>query len=147
MARFKDHNVTANQLWGVIPEALLSHLADTTKVDYCSKVLHGHKMFYLLMYGILENDRLSQRTLEDTFNDSIFKTLFQLDERESVRHSSISERLSCIDPDYFRQIYECVYSQFRECYSDSVRQKCNLIHVDSTIIYDTSRRMLDGFKL
>lgn len=27
------------------------------------KVLHGRKMFYLLLYGILENDRLSQRTL------------------------------------------------------------------------------------
>lgn len=28
------------------------------------------------MYGILENERLSQRTLEDTFNDPVFKLLF-----------------------------------------------------------------------
>lgn len=145
MAPFKDHKVTANQLLGVIPEGLLSRLSDTTKVDYCSKVLHGRKMFYLLMYGILENDRLSQRTLEDTFNDSIFKTLFALDDGESIRRSSISERLSRINLDYFRQIYECIYDQFSVCYSDTERQKHNLIRVDSTIIYDTSCKLADGF--
>jgi hypothetical protein len=144
MAKFKDHKVTANQLLGVIPESLLSHLSDNTKIDYCSKVLHGRKMFYLLMYGILENDRLSQRTLEDTFNDSVFKALFQLDERESVRRSSISERLSRIDCDYFRQIYECIYSQFSECYSGAQGQKYSLIRVDSSMVNEASGRLLSG---
>ena len=142
MATFKDHKVTVNQLLDVIPEGLLSHLAENTKVDYCTKVLHGRKMFYLLMYGILENDRLSQRTLEDTFNDSIFKTLFQLDERESIRRSSISERLSRINADYFRQIYECIYDQFRECYSGAQRQNYNLIRVDSSMVSEASARLL-----
>ncbi len=108
MASFKDHKVTAADLLGVIPEALMSHLSEHTGVDYYTKVLHGKKMFYLLLYGILENDRLSQRTLEDTFNDSIFKTLFGLDEDERIRRSSLSERLGKITPDYFRRIYECV---------------------------------------
>lgn len=144
MAKFKDHKVTANQLLGVIPESLLSHLSDNTKIDYCSKVLHGRKMFYLLMYGILENDRLSQRTLEDTFNNSVFKALFQLDENESVRRSSISERLSRIDCDYFRQIYECIYSQFSECYSGAQDQKHNLIRVDSSMVCEASGRLLSG---
>lgn len=142
MATFKDHKVTVNQLLDVIPEGLLSHLAENTKVDYCTKVLHGRKMFYLLMYGILENDRLSQRTLEDTFNDSIFKTLFQLDDRESIRRSSISERLSRINADYFRQIYECIYDQFRKCYSDAQRQNYNLIRVDSSMVSEASARLL-----
>lgn len=144
MAKFKDHKVTASQLLGVIPESLLSHLSDNTKIDYCSKVLHGRKMFYLLMYGILENDRLSQRTLEDTFNDSVFKALFQLDESESVRRSSISERLSRIDCDYFRQIYECIYFQFSECYSGAQSQRYNLIRVDSSMVNEASGRLLSG---
>ncbi|MDR1092013.1 MAG: hypothetical protein LBL79_13135 [Prevotella sp.] len=72
MAIFKNHKIGINELLGVIPEALLSHLSENTKVDYYSKVLHGKKLFYLLMYGISENDRLSQRTLEDTFNDPVF---------------------------------------------------------------------------
>lgn len=79
MAIFKDHKVGVADLLQVVPEALLAHLSENTKVDYYSKVLHGKKLFYLLMYGILENDRLSQRTLEDTFNDPVFKMLFNLE--------------------------------------------------------------------
>ena len=80
MAIFKDHNTTVKQLLGFIPEALLTNLSLTTRIDHYAKVLQGNKLFYLLLYGILDNDRLSQRTLEDTFNDSVFKMLFNLDE-------------------------------------------------------------------
>lgn len=144
MARFKEHRVTANELLDVIPEGLLSHLSTSTSVDYCSKVLHGRKMFYLLMYGVLENDPLSQRTLEDTFNDSIFKTLFGLDPDENVRRSSISERLSKIDPDYFRQIYECIYGQFSACYSGTEQQKLSLIRVDSSMVSEATVKLSSG---
>lgn len=144
MVAFKDHKITVNQLLGVIPEGLLSHLSQTTKVDHYSKVLHGRKLFYLLLYGILENDRLSQRTLEDTFNDSLFKTLFDLDPGQSVRHSSISERLSRIDSDYFLQIYDCIYTQFRACYSEAEGQHYNLIRVDSSMVSEAAGRLLPG---
>lgn len=145
MASFKDHKVTVNHLLGVIPESLLSQLSDLTQVDYYTKTLHGRKVFYLLLYGILANDRLSQRTLEDTFNDSVFKTLFSLDPEETVCRSSISERLGKIDSNYFRQIYDCIYEQFSECYSACERQRHNLIRVDSTIVYDVSNRLVEGF--
>ena len=144
MAIFKDHKIGINELLGVIPEALLSHLSENTKVDYYSKVLHGKKLFYLLMYGILENDRLSQRTLEDTFNDPVFKMLFDLEQSESIRRSSISERLSKIDSDYFKQIYECIYEQFHELYSETDKLKYNLIRVDSTIVSETCNKLMEG---
>lgn len=144
MPKFDSHKVSANQLLDAIPEGLLSLLAINTSVDHYSKVLHGRKMFYLLLYGILENDRLSQRSLEDTFNDAVFKTLFQLDEHEKVRHSSISERLSKINPDYFRQIYECIYGQFCNAYSYTQRLNHNLIRVDSSMVCEASSKLLDG---
>ena len=90
-------------------------------------------MFYLLLYGILENEKLSQRSLEDTFNDPVFKLLFSLDEDENICRSSISERLSKISPAYFKQIYECIYEQFSNLYSSSSRQDYNLVGVDSTM--------------
>jgi transposase len=96
------------------------------------------------MYGILEHDRLSQRSLEDTFNDPVFKALFNLDEDEKVRRSSISERLSKIDSDFFRQIYDCIYDQFSECYSGIEREKYNLIRVDSSMVSDTSGKLSEG---
>jgi transposase len=144
MSVFKGHKISVNQLLGVIPEALLSKLSVTTKIDYYAKVLHGKKMFYLLLYGILENEKLSQRTLEDTFNDVIFKTLFDLDKSESIRRSSISERLSKIDSDYFRQIYQCVYHQFYDAYSNKDGEKYHLIHVDSSMVSEASGKLLEG---
>jgi hypothetical protein len=96
------------------------------------------------MYGILENEKLSQRTLEDTFNDPVFKTLFNLDKEERVCRSSISERLSKINSDYFKQIYDCIYEQFSISYSSSERSKHNLIRVDSTMVSETSGKLLEG---
>ena len=144
MSVFKDHKVGVNELLQVIPESLLIQQSSTTKVDHYAKVLHGQKLFYLLMYGVLENDRLSQRSLEDTFNDPFFKQLFHLNEDERVRRSSISERLSKIDPDYFKQIYDCIYDQFSSYYSSKDQEKYNLIRVDSTMVADTTGRIIDG---
>lgn len=144
MSVFKGHKITVAQLLGVVPEALLSHLSSTTKVDHYAKVLHGKKMFYLLLYGILENEKLSQRTLEDTFNDYLFKTLFDLDTSETVRRSSISERLSKIDSGYFHEIYQCVYQQFRDAYPGKGARKYHLVHVDSSMVSEASGRLLEG---
>lgn len=134
MSVFKDHKISLKQVLEFIPEALLTHLSATTKVDYYSKVLHGKKMFYLLLFCIFDNEKLSQRTLEDTFNSSGFKALFGLGEEEKVRRSSISERLSKIDSNYFKEIYEQMYGRFSELYSKTEIEKYNLIRVDSTLL-------------
>lgn len=142
----KNHKIGVNQLLEFIPEALLAKLSANTNVDYYSKVLHGKKMFYLLLYGIVENEKLSQRSLEDTFNDPVFKLLFNLNEQESIVRSSISERLSKISPDYFKQVYECIYEQFSSLYSGKIQQKFNLIRVDSSIVSDTAGKLQEGIK-
>ena len=144
MSVFKDHKISLKQVLNFIPESLLSHLSSTTKVDYYSKVLHGKKMFYLLLFCIFDNEKLSQRTLEDTFNSSGFKALFGLGEDEKVRRSSISERLSKIDPNYFKEIYEQMYGKFSELYDKAEIEKYNLIRVDSTIVADTCSKLKDG---
>jgi transposase len=101
-------------------------------------------MFYLLLFCIFDNDKLSQRTLEDTFNSSGFKALFGLDEDEKVRRSSISERLSKIDSNYFKEIYQQIYGRFSELYDKSEIEKYNLIRVDSTIVADTCTKLKEG---
>lgn len=69
--------------------------------------------------------------------------LFNLDEGQIVRRSSISEGLPKIEPDYFRQLYECIYEQFSELYSP-VEKKYNLIRVDSLMIIETVGGLLEG---
>ncbi|GAB1347210.1 hypothetical protein [Cloacibacterium normanense] len=144
MSVFKDHKISLKQVLDFIPEALLIHLSATTKVDYYSKVLHGKKMFYLLLFCIFDNEKLSQRTLEDTFNSSGFKALFGLGEKEKVRRSSISERLSKIDTNYFKEIYEQMYARFSQLYDKAEIEKYNLIRVDSTIVADTCSKLKEG---
>lgn len=144
MSVFKDHKISLKDVLKFIPEALLSHLSATTKVDYYSKVLHGKKIFYLLLFCIFDNEKLSQRTLEDTFNSSGFKALFGLGEEEKVRRSSISERLSKIDSNYFKEIYQQMYGKFSELYSRAEIEKYNLIRVDSTIVTDTCNKLKEG---
>ena len=144
MSVFKDHKISLKDVLEFIPEALLSHLSATTKVDHYSKVLHGRKMFYLLLYCIFDNEKLSQRTLEDTFNSSGFKALFGLGEEEKIRRSSISERLSKIDSNYFKEIYEQMYGRFSELYDKTEIEKYNLIRVDSTIVADTCSKLKEG---
>jgi IS4 transposase len=141
MSMFKDHKMSVRQLMDLIPDQYLEQLSQQSCVDRYTKILHGRKMFYLLLYGMLENERLSQRSLEDTFNDGLFKQLFDLDAEESVRRSSISERLSRIDVHYFRQIYECIYEQYAGLYSERDRQKHRLIRVDSTLVSDTAGKL------
>ena len=92
-----------------------------------------------------DNEKLSQRTLEDTFNSSGFKALFGfLVKRKKVRRSSISERLSKIDSNYFKEIYEQMYGRFSELYSKTEIEKYNLIRVDSTIVADTRAKLKEG---
>ncbi len=144
MSVFKDHKISLNQVLQFVPEALLNHLSATTKVDYYSKVLHGKKMFYLLLFCIFDNEKLSQRTLEDTFNSSGFKALFGLGEDEKVRRSSISERLSKIDSHFFKEIYEQMYGRFSELYTHSEIENYNLIRVDSTLVADACAKLKEG---
>ena len=82
--------------------------------------------------------------MEDTFNSSGFKALFGLGEDEKVRRSSISERLSKIEVNYFREIYEQMYGRFSELYDKSEIEKYNLIRVDSTIVADTCSKLKEG---
>lgn len=82
-----------------MPETHLSKLSATTKVDYYAKVLHGKKLF---------------------------KTLFDLDKSETVRRSSISKRLSKINSDYFRQIYQCGFPQFYDAYPQKNSEKYHI---------------------
>jgi hypothetical protein len=74
----------------------------------------------------------------------VFKILFNLDEEESVRRSSILERLSKMGPDYFKQIYECIYDQFSQLYSLTERAQYNLIRVDSSMVSETCGKLSEG---
>jgi hypothetical protein len=127
-----------------IPEEQLQQIAEETHVDSYSKVLNGKLMFYLLLYGLLRIDRLSQRGLRDAFSSPVFRTIFHYDGKGKISHSSISERLSVIETDFFKLAYECIYHRFSSLYSASEIDGMHLQRVDSSLVKDTSGKLHDG---
>ena len=78
MGTFKDHKISVKELLSLIADQYLEQLSLQSQVDRYTKVLHGRKMFYLLLDGMGENERLSQRSLVDAFSDPLFKQLFKV---------------------------------------------------------------------
>ncbi len=149
MANFNDHKFHLSQLLDIIPQdffAQIETIASNLKVDHYAKVLHGKTLFNLLLYGIIESDRLSLRNLEDVFNSPDFKILFQMDLTQKIRHSSLSERLSKVNVDFFREIYECLYASLPNYLSQQEISKYKFVSVDSTIVYEAAGKLIDGFK-
>ncbi len=141
---FKEHKTNIQQILRIIPDGLLSRLALSSKVDYCAKVLQGERIFYLLLYSILKTDKISQRYLEEVFKSHRFKFLFNYSVDLRVTHSSISERLSKINLDFFRQAYDAIYFRFNELYTDKEQLQMRLIRVDSSMVAEAGTKLQKG---
>lgn len=144
---FKEHKTNIQQILRLIPDNLLSKLALSTKVDYCAKVLQGERLFYLLLYAILKSERISQRYLEDIFKTNHFKFLFNYSVDLKVSHSSISEKLSKINLDFFKQAYEAIYEQFNQVYSSKEQEQLCLIRVDSSMVAEACTKLQKGMSV
>jgi hypothetical protein len=146
MSIFSKHKLELSALFREIPDEELNKLSDQTHVDYCSKVLRGKLIFYLLLYGILKVDRFSQRGLSDAFSSPFFRTIFNYRGRKNISHSSISDRLSVINIDFFRKSYECIYQRFSSLYTKKEIAGMNLQRVDSTLVVESSNKLEAGLK-
>lgn len=140
-------SITVKELLSVISDESLISLAKNTQVDYCSKVLYGRSVFYMLLLGLLESDRASLRSMEDIFNSRRFKFLFNINQEVSVKHNSISERLSVIDVGFFERLFELFYSQLSSLYSKEDILQNKIIRVDSTMVAETSARLSKGMNV
>ena len=100
-------------------------------------------MFYLLLYGLLES-RASLRSLEDTFNSSKFKVIFNLDRDARIKYNSISDRLSMMDEEYFRRIYELIYQDYSGLCRKDDCLKYSITRVDSTMVAEVANKIHGG---
>lgn len=141
---FTGQKINIQKVLGLIPDDLLSRLSKDTKVDYCSKVLYGQRIFNLLLYGLMTTDRTSQRTLEDLFSSELFKSLFNYDAGMKVSRSSISTRLSTVDTEFFRLAYEAIYNEFSKVFSTEEQLKHKIIRVDSSMVAETCNKLKEG---
>src|ERR1700754_4220665 len=119
------------QLLSLLPDDLLGELALETNVDRYAKKLSGEIVFKLLVHCILSFKDNSLRTMESAYESVVFKLLNTNAKSSTIRFSSISERLSVIEPAYFEKLYQkCV-----DTYSSILKPvKTEFIRFDSTII-------------
>ena len=144
MAIFSKHKVSLVELIREIPEMELTRLSKTTQVDYYSKELSGKLMFYLLLYGMLRIDRLSQRGLRDAFSSPWFRILFNIRGKKEISHSSISDRLSMLKIDFFKGAYDCIYKRFSSLYTKKEIAGMFLERVDSTLVKESCNKLMAG---
>jgi len=148
LMKFKEDGIGVSELLELIPEDLLDHLAEETKVDHQAKKLYGRNVFNLLLYGLLDGDRVGLRTLQDFYNSRHFKALFRLPGTKSVKYNSISARLARMNVDFFEKAYQLVYEQCSQLYDqNTLSSKYNITRVDSTMVCEAANKLEQGINV
>jgi hypothetical protein len=93
---------------------------------------------------MLRIDRLSQRGLADAFGSPWFRTIFNYHGKKEISHSSVSERLSVIDVDFFKGAYESIYACFSTLYTKKEISGMCLQRVDSTLVKEACNKLKEG---
>ncbi len=143
-SKLYNHKISLSEILSYIPDAELMALARDTRVDYCSKVLSGKLMFYLLIYGLLRVDRLSQRGLSEAFGSPLFRSIFNYKGQRTISHSAISQRFAVINLDFFERAYDSIYACFSSLYTKKEIAGLYLERVDSTLVRDVSNPLKEG---
>ena len=144
MANFSNHKISVKELLELIPDELLNKLSETSGVDYQVKKLFGRNMFYLLLYGYLESTKVSLRELEDIYSSQKFQFLFNINSKDGIKYNSLSDRLAAMNSDYFKTIYQYIYSKFTDLFTEQEALKYSITRVDSTMVAEAANKLEHG---
>jgi hypothetical protein len=145
MTPFTEHKLALSELLGLIPDDIFKELSQAIQVDYYTKVLYRKLMFNLLFYAILTVDKLGQRGLADLYASPHFRMLFYLEtKKQHISHNSLSDRLSVMNVDYFKQVYDYVYQRYSNLYPVGKISGPELQRVDSSLVSETSNKLREG---
>ena len=148
LMKFKEDGIGVSELLELIPEDLLDHLAEETNVDHQAKKLYGRNVFYLLLYGLLDGERVGLRTLQDFYNSRHFKALFRLPGTKSIKYNSISARLARMNVDFFEKAYQSIYEQCSQLYDqNTLSSKYKITRVDSTMVCEAANKLEKGINV
>jgi len=144
LAQLLKYPVTAKKLLQYIPENEFAGIIKETGVDYQVKKLYGKNLFYLLLYGLLESTRISQRSLEDVYKSNKFRILFNLVNPKDFKFNALSARLSNINVDFFERTYTILYNEFSHIINYKEAHDYKLTRVDSTMVCEAANKIEAG---
>ena len=130
------------RLLNQLDNKLLEQLVVETKADEGIRKLDARTVFSLIMYSLLESDKISLRSMSETFEQVGFRTFIGTDSKGSTGKSSLSDRLSTIPQEFFAG----VFYKLVEKYSKLIAPNEKLISNKKVIIFD-STFLTFGYKL
>lgn len=136
MPRFKKETfkvVNVNDLLELIGMSLIDDIVNELQSDKWVPKLKTGSMFKLIMYSILDSERLSLRVMETNYNSPMFKALESTALGETS-HSSIRDRLVKIDVRFFERMYDQTLNVLNQHYDAPQLNHYNIKRYDSTMI-------------
>ncbi len=143
----QEQSVLASELVALLGDNLLEDLAKSLQADKWVIKLKTATVFKLVLYSLLDSERISLRTMADQFTSMPFQTLEQSILGQSTAHSSLRDRLINIDVRFFERIYDKAFALLSAQYgSKQLTGTYNIKRYDSTMIAVFSH-MLKGMQV
>jgi hypothetical protein len=93
-------------LLSLVPDHLLEELAVETRVDHYAKKLPGAVVFKLLLHCLLTQKDNSLRSVRPVYESLLFQVINPGGKGDSIAVSSVSDRLSTMEVDYFEKLQD-----------------------------------------
>lgn len=133
--------MTVGNLLKLIPPQIFQDLAVETKVDAQVKKLSGEVIFKLILFSMLNSNKLSLRVMETFLKSASFKSFTHYDILEG-KYNSIRDRICSINAEYFEKLFAAIFS----IYNKELKEEKALSKVDSTYVALAAKLFMDGIK-
>jgi hypothetical protein len=138
--------VSVSDLIALIPPYLTDQLANDLQADKWVRKLKADALFKLVLFSLLNSERLSLRVMEDNFQDPFFKALAPALSADEVTWAGIRDRLIKLDSTFSRKLYEAIYERAQHLYGSKTLAGYHIKRYDSTMIA-TFSHLLQGMKV
>lgn len=120
--------MTVDELLKLIPSNTFDDLSLETKVDFQVKKLTGETMFKLILFSMLNSERLSLRVMETFLSSAKFKSFSE--QNLDSKFNSIRDRICNINSDYFSKLFDTIFTT----YNKVLKEENSLSKADSTYV-------------
>jgi hypothetical protein len=133
--------MTVGELLKLIPASTFQELAVETKVDAQVKKLSGEVMFKLILFSMLNSEKLSLRVMETFLQSAKFKSFAHYDILEG-KYNSIRDRICTINSEYFERLFTILFN----IYNKELKEEKALSKADSTYVALTAKLFECGMR-
>lgn len=141
----KTKVVSVDDLLSLIGGSVLDDIVNELQSDKWVSKLKTGTVFKLILYSILDSERISLRVMETNYNSPMFKALEACAIGETS-HSSLRDRLVNIDVRFFERLYDQSMQVLSSHYDSKQLEGYNIKRYDSTMIAVFSH-LLEGMQV